>query len=70
MEESTEINIEGVHPGAEVPGFTQANLKRLEDIDRVAAALAFVLSALPLSETTPYLGFDEMTKVANAKVKA
>ena len=68
-EENTEIYTEGVGLGAEVRGSTQANLRRLEDKDPVAAALAFVVSSLPPSETMPIPGFREMTKVANAKVK-
>ena len=47
----------------------QANHKRLEDEDPLAAVLAFVVSSLPPSETTPILGLEDMTKVANAKVK-
>ena len=69
-EESTEIYTEEVRPGAEAPGLTPANLKRLEDKDPVAAALASVVSSLPPSETTPIRGLEEMTKVSNAKVKA
>ena len=65
-EENTEIYTEGVRPGTEVPGLTQANIRRLEDKDSVAAALASVLSSLPPSETTPIPGLE----VANAKVKA
>ena len=48
----------------------QANLKRLEDNDPVAEALASVVSSLPPSETAPIPGFNEMTNVTNAKVKA
>ena len=36
----------------------------------MAAALGFVVSSLPPSETTPIPAFEEMVKVANAKVKA
>ena len=61
-----EEKTEGVSPGAEVPSLTQANLKRLEDKDPVAAALPSVLSSLPPSETMPIPGF----AVANAKVTA
>ena len=55
------MNIEGVRPGAEVPGLTQANLKRLEDKEPVAAALASVVSSVPPSETAPIPGFGNMT---------
>ena len=53
-----------------VPGLMQANFKRLEHKDPVAAALASVWSSLPLSETTPIPGFEKITNVANATVKA
>ena len=59
--------MEGAHPHAEVPGLLQANLKRLEDKD-VAAALAFVVSSLPPSETTPILVLEDKANVASAKV--
>ena len=36
----------------------------------MVAALASVVSSLPPSKTTPDPGFEEMTKVADAKVKA
>ena len=62
--------MEGVRPSAEVPRLTQANLKRLDDKDPVAAASVSVVSPLPPSETTPVLRFEEMTKVADAKVNA
>ena len=68
-EENNEINVEGAHTDAEVLVLTQANHKRLEDEDPLAAALAFVVSSLPPSETTPILGLEDMTKVANANVK-
>ena len=65
-QENTEIYAEGVRPGAEVGGLTQANLKRHDDKD----SLASVVSSLSPSETTPVPGFEEMTKVPNAMVKA
>ena len=67
-EEITEIYAEGVRQSAsaEAPGLTRANLRRLEGKDPVAAALASVVSSMPLSETTPTPGI----KVANAKMKA
>ena len=60
------IYTEGVCPGAEVPGLTRANLRRLEGEDPLAAALVSVVSSLPPSEPTPIPGVE----VANAKVKA
>ena len=69
-EETTEIYTEGVRHGAEVSVLTEANVKRPEDKDSLAATLAAVLSSLPPSETKPIPGLKEMTKVANAKVKA
>ena len=67
-EEIKEIYTEGASPSAsaEAPGFTRATLRRLEGKDPVAAALTFVLSSMPLSETshTPAI------EVTNAKVKA
>ena len=67
---NTEIYTEKSRQGAEVPGLTQANLKRLEHKYPVAATLASVVSSLPPSETMPFPGFQEMTNVANAEVKA
>ena len=61
---------EGPRPSAEVPGLRQANLKQLEDRGSLAAALASVVSSLPPSKRTPFPGFEEMTKVAYAKIKA
>ena len=49
-----------------MPGITRANLRRLKGEDPVAAALASIVSSLPLSETTPL----PWAEVANAKVKA
>ena len=68
-EENATINIEGARPDAERPGLAQANLKRFDDKDPVAAALTSVVSSLPPSETTPIPVFEEMAKVANAGVK-
>ena len=65
-----DINIEGARPGVEVPGLAQANLKHLAGKDPVAAALASVVSSLPPSDTAPIPAFEEMAKVANAKVEA
>ena len=62
-------SIEGSRPGAEVPGLTQANLQRLKGKDPKAAALASVVSSLPLSKTSPTPEL-EKKKVANAQVKA
>ena len=59
-----------VRAGAELLGLMHANLKRLEDKEPVAAALASVVSSFPPSETMPIPGFEEMTKGAYAKVKA
>ena len=53
-----------------MPAITQANLKRLEDKGPIARALASVVSSLFLPEITPNPGFEEISKVANAKVKA
>ena len=49
-----------------MPALTQANLRRLEVKDPVAAALASIVSSLPPSDTTPI----PEVEVANAKVKA
>ena len=49
-----------------MPGFTRANLRRLEGKDPVAATLASIVSSLPASKTTPTPGVE----VANARVKA
>ena len=66
-QEITEIYIEGVRPSAsaEAPGLTRANLRSPEGKYHVAAALAYVVSSMPPSETTPNPGIE----VANAKVK-
>ena len=69
-EENTQIYIDGSRLDAEVLCFTQANLKRLEGKDFVAAALASVVPSLSPSETTSIPRFEGMAKVANAKVKA
>ena len=61
--------MEGARSDAQIPVLTQATFKGLEDKDPVAAALASVLSSLPPSKTTPIPGFEEMAKVANAKVQ-
>ena len=49
-------------------GLPQADLKRLEGKAPVAAALASVVSSLPESQTTSIPAFEQMAKVANAKV--
>ena len=53
-----------------MPGLKQANLQRLEGKGPVAAALASVVSSLPLSESSPTPDFEEMANIANTKVKA
>ena len=67
-EEIKEIYTEGARPSAsaEAPGLTRANLRRLKGKDPVAAALASVLSSMPLSEISSTPGIE----VATAKVKA
>ena len=57
-----ENNIEGARPGAEVPGLTQANLKRLEGKDTLAAALAPVVSSRSPFETAPIPAIEEIDK--------
>ena len=69
-EGNNENNTEGARQNAQVPGLTQANLKRLEDKDPLVAALASEVSSLPPSETTPIPPLEKIAKVANAKVKA
>ena len=62
------MRTEGARPSAsaDAAGSTRANLRRLEGKDRVAAALASIVSLMPPSETSPTPGIE----VANAKVKA
>ena len=67
-EEIKKIYTDGARPSAsaEAPALTRASLRRLEGKDPVAAALASVMSSMPLSETSPTQGIE----VANTKVKA
>ena len=67
-EEIKEMYTEGARPSAsaEAPGVTRANLRRLEGKDPVVAALASVVSSMPLFKTSP----TPQIAAANAMVNA